>query len=219
VAVEEQLLRTWETKSCFNSLFFTALLLYLGEPNNTTKAMNCPICKSEKVEDTATECPECESDLTTFALITDVSKERSSLRKATTFLAVLMLLILTGWAFTYYQGKADAAVVEQATLPDNLAADEVEILEKALTVKDDEIAKLNTQLAELHATIESSAHDVTIEDSDGIHKLHIVEVGESLWSISELYHGHGFKHHHIAGHNEVNNPNHIEVGDTLVIQN
>jgi len=194
--------------------------LYLEKPNNTAKTMNCPICKSAKIEDTATECPECESDLTTFALITDVSKERSSLRKATSFLAILMLLILVGWAFTYYEGKADAAAVfEDATLPDNLAADEVEILKGALTAKDEEIAKLSKQLTELHATIESSAHDLIMEDNDGTHKLHIVAVGESLWSISELYHGHGFKHDHIAGHNEVDNPHHIEVGDTLIIQN
>jgi hypothetical protein len=207
-------------KKWSNTLHFMALSLYLGELLNTTKAMNCPICKSDKVEDNTSQCPECESDLTTFALISDVSKERSSLRKATTFLAVLTLLTLAGWAFTYYDGMADAAIVaEEADLPDNLAADETEILEKALAAKDEEITKLNNRLAELHATIESSVNDLTVEDSDGVHKLHIVKAGESLWSISELYHGHGFKHHHIAGHNKVDNPDHIEIGDTLAIQN
>ena len=182
--------------------------------------MNCPICKSEKVEENASNCPECESDLTTFALLNDASKERSSLRKATGFLVVLTLLTLGGWAFSHYNGMADStATVEEAALPDNLAADEIETLEKALAAKEEEITKLSSQLTELHATIESSADDLIEVDADGVHKLHVVKEGESLWSISELYHGHGFKHHHIAGHNEVDNPDHIEVGDTLVIQN
>jgi len=182
--------------------------------------MNCPICKSEKVEENASNCPECESDLTTFTLLNDASKERSGLRKATSFLVLLTLLTLGGWAFSYYNGMADStATVEEAALPDNLAADEIDVLQNTLAAKEEEITKLNNKLAELHATIESSAHDLTEEDASGVHKLHIVKEGESLWSISELYHGHGFKHHHIAGHNELDNPNHIEVGDTLVIQN
>jgi nucleoid-associated protein YgaU len=182
--------------------------------------MACPICKSEKVEGNASNCPECESDLTTFALLDDVSKEKSNMKRATGFLVLLTLLTLGGWAFSYYNGMADStATVEEAALPDNLAADEIDVLQNTLAAKEEEITKLNNKLAELHATIESSANDLEEEDASGVHKLHIVKEGESLWSISELYHGHGFKHHHIAGHNELGNPNHIEVGDTLVIQN
>jgi len=182
--------------------------------------MNCPICKSEKVEDFTSQCPECKSDLTTFTLISDVSNERSKLRKITNFLAALSLLTLAGWGFTYYDDSSgESVIVEEASSPSDLQANEIEILEKTLSAKEEEITKLNNKLTELHATIESSVNDLTIKDTDGVHKLHIVKAGETLWSISELYHGHGFKHHHIAGHNEVDNPNHIEVGDTIIILN
>jgi len=125
-----------------------------------------------------------------------------------------------GGGFTYYDGSADdAGIIEETSTPANLGADDVEILEKTLAAKDEEITKLNNKLKELHATIESSLNDQIIKDAEGTHKLHIVQAGESLWSISELYHGHGFKHHHIAGHNKVDNPDHIEAGDTLEIQN
>ena len=182
--------------------------------------MNCPICKSEKVEDFTSQCPECKSDLTTFSLISDVSNERSKLRKITNFLASLSLLFLVGWGFTYYDGSTgEAVIVKETSTSDDLQAKEIEALEKTLAAKEEEITKLNNKLTELHATIESSVNDLTIKDADGVHKLHIVKAGETLWSISELYHGHGFKHHHIAGHNEVDNPNHIEVGDTIMILN
>jgi len=39
-----------------------------------------------------------------------------------------------------------------------------------------------------------------------------------MWGISKTYHGHGFKHKEIAGHNELNNSKDIKVGDTLIIR-
>jgi len=182
--------------------------------------MSCPICKSEKVGEQASHCPECNSDLTSFALINEVSNQTSSLKKASMSLGLVALLTMAGWAFTYTQGSAGAAVtVDETAMPDNTAVAELADLKKALATKDDEIASLSGKIEALHATIESSASDIVEVGVHGKHKLHIVKEGESLWSISELYHGHGFKHHHIGGHNTVDNPDHIEVGDTLVILN
>ena len=182
--------------------------------------MNCPICKSENVGKHASHCPECNSDLTSFALINEVSNQKSSLKRASISLALVALVTLIGWAFTYTQGKADAAVtVDETAMPDYTAVAELSGLKKAIAAKDAEITSLNNKLEELHTTIESSAADVLEAGTHGTHKLHIVKEGESLWSISELYHSHGFMQHHIGGHNQVDNPDHIEVGDTLVILN
>ena len=165
-------------------------------------------------------CPECDSDLTAFSQLNQISENTNRLSKTIKVLFVVLLLVIVGWGFTYYNGGADdAVIIEETSPPTNQAADEIDILEKTLAAKDEEITKLSNKLKELHATIESSVNDQVVEDSKGVHKLHIVEAGESLWSISELYHGHGFKLHHIAGHNEISNPDHIQVGDTLEIQN
>ena len=134
--------------------------------------------------------------------------------------AALTLVTLGGWAYTYTQGKADAAVTEDVRMaPDKSVLDELEHAKEDLSAKDAEIAALTNKLAELHATIESSEADLIETDAAGTHTIHIVLKGESLWSISEFYHGHGFKHIHIADHNELRNANHIEPGDTLIIKN
>jgi len=183
--------------------------------------MNCPVCNSEKVEENASQCPECNSDLTSFSLINEVSNQRSSSKKVIMLLTVLAVVTIGGWAYTYMEGSAEATATSEETVePTNTNAAEMDALKKTIEAKDAEIAGLNAKLSELHATIESSAADVVVQDADGgSHTEHIVKAGESLWSISELYHGHGFKHHHIGGHNEVDDPNHIEVGDTLFIKN
>ena len=182
--------------------------------------MNCPICNNEKVEENSTQCSECSSDLTSFTLINEVSNQRSSLKKLIILSTAVALVSLGGLGYTYMQGNASAtSTVDETLAPDNSVLAELEGLKKELATKDAEITSLSTKLEELHATIESSAADMEEKHRTGSHILHVVKEGESLWSISELYHGHGFKHHHIGGHNTVSNPDHIEVGDTLVILN
>lgn len=55
------------------------------------------------------------------------------------------------------------------------------------------------------------------KDGDDV-TLHIVREGETLWSISEKYHGHGFAHDDIADHNEMNDPHLVSPGDTIIIK-
>jgi len=180
----------------------------------------CPVCQQELVDEEALHCTECDSDLTAFSQLKQISENKSRLSKTINVLFATLLLVLGGWGLTYYDASADdAVIIEETSPPANLEADEIEILKKTLEAKDEEITTLNNKLKELHATIESSVNDQTVKDAEGVHKLHIVKAGESLWSISELYHGHGFKHYHIGSQNELNNPDHLEVGDTLEIQN
>ena len=134
--------------------------------------------------------------------------------------AALAFVTLGGWAYTYTQGKSSVTITEEATVaPDQSVLAELEVLKNDLSTREEEITALTDKLAELHATIESSEADLIEEDALGSHTIHVVKEGESLWSISELYHGHGFKHLHIANSNELRNANHIEPGDTLIIQN
>lgn len=180
--------------------------------------MNCPICKNEELEAGASQCSACSSDLSAFNLIGEVSNQQSMLKRLSTILGILVLLVAFGWVFTSMTGSTEVAATEQPVAVETEAAPEVEELNKAIEAKDSEIAELKAELSELFATIESAKSDIEVEDGEGGHTLHIVREGESLWSISEKYHGHGFKHDHIANHNELNDPHYIEVGDTIVVK-
>ena len=180
--------------------------------------MNCPICKNEGLEAGASNCSSCGSDLSAFHIIGEVSNQQSMLKRLSSILAILILLIAFGWVFTSMTGSGEVTATELPSVEPVGAAAELEELTKTLATKDAEIAELKAELSELFATIESSKSAVEVEDEEGSHTLHIVKEGESLWSISEKYHGHGFKHNHIADHNELNNPHYIKVGDTIVVK-
>ena len=89
---------------------------------------------------------------------------------------------------------------------------------EGLSSEVESLKESNAQLAEQITTIEVLE---MAEDGETIEKdyhVHIVKQGESLWSIAEKYHDDCFKHEEIAGHNELNDPHFIEVGDTVIIK-
>jgi len=180
--------------------------------------MNCPICKNEELEAGASECPACGSDLFAIHLIGEVSNKQSMLKRMSSVLAVLVLLVAFGWIFTSMTGSGEVIATELP--PDEPVVRTAEIVElnKAIATRDAEIKELKAELGELFATIESAKSDVEVEDEEGSHTIHIIKEGESLWSIAEKYHGHGFNHGEIAGHNEVDDPHYIKTGDTIIIK-
>ncbi|MBL4755378.1 MAG: LysM peptidoglycan-binding domain-containing protein [Flavobacteriales bacterium] len=151
-----------------------------------------------------------------------MSNQKTTFKISTFLFATIALVILGGWAYTYTytQGKAVVTVSEESIIPPDLSMlAELEVLKNDLSTKDGKIEALTRKLAELHATLESSEADFIQEGEMGTHTIHVVKKGESLWSISERYHGHGFKNTHIATNNELHNLDHIEPGDTLIIKN
>ncbi len=180
--------------------------------------MNCPICKNEELEAGASQCSACGSDLSAINMIGEVANQQSMLKRLSTMLGVLALLIAFGWVFTSMTGSEEVTATNLPAEEPTAIAGEIEELNKVLATKDAEISELKAELSELFATIESAKSDVEVEDGEGGHTLHIVKEGESLWSISEKYHGHGFKHNHIANHNELSDPHYIKVGDTIIVK-
>ena len=179
--------------------------------------MDCPVCKNAQVEEGATQCPECSSDLSSFNLIHQITKQRGGLRKTSLILSIVLLLALGGWGATTYMnmsgsGTATPADAEEAQAPADDDNAQVSELNAQVEKQKGEIEQLTSELEELLATIEAGV------DEKGDFKIHVVQEGESLWSISEEHHGEGHKHAHIADHNEIDNPHYIKVGDTIIIK-
>lgn len=176
--------------------------------------MKCPVCQHDQVPEGAESCPSCGSDLRAFQLISHVGTQRRTYKM--TNIALIILILLGGATLgTVRVMNSDAPQPVQASIQtDDQDAEALAVAQQQLTEKDDEIAFLKGEVESLLATIESSRSDV----EEGDHIIHVVAPGESLWSISELYHGHGFQHDEIADHNEVENVHHIKVGDTIIIK-
>ncbi|MCH8330989.1 MAG: LysM peptidoglycan-binding domain-containing protein [Bacteroidetes bacterium] len=183
--------------------------------------MNCPICQHENLPDDAPKCPECGSDLHSFSQLTQVSNQRSTLSRTRGILAIALIVVVAGWGITaFYPGGGDAQATTTAT-DESVAtnSDEISNLNDILTTKDEEIETLNTEINNLKAEMASYTDEEGDEEhAEGTHTIHIVREGESLWSISETYHGHGHKHGDIAEHNELDDPHFIKVGDTIIIK-
>ncbi len=177
--------------------------------------MDCPVCQNAQIEEGVSRCSECNSDLSAFALITEVENKRSGLRKTRTILLIILLLAVVGWAGTFATlSQPGAKEVEQGVVKDEADAKDEQIsdLMAQVAVQKEKIEQLDGELVGLLATIESGV------DESGNFTVHVVQEGESLWKISEKYHGDGLKHKHIADHNEIDHPHYIQVGDTIIIK-
>ncbi|MBL4624120.1 MAG: LysM peptidoglycan-binding domain-containing protein [Flavobacteriales bacterium] len=177
--------------------------------------MNCPVCKKQEVSRDAKNCSSCDSDLSAFVHILQVEKQRRTYKTVILILAVLLFAgggTLAALHSMHDPSSHSQLQVEETKLDSSNFV--IENLQNTLQERNEEIQSLKEEAHALLATMESSQDDV----EEGDHTVHIVQEGETLWSISEMYHGHGFKHEEIAGHNEVNNMHHIEVGDTIIVK-
>ena len=194
-----------ESKLAFVDYFYIFTL-----QNNP--CMSCPLCKAPDVSEDASSCSACGSDLSTFKHLKVIVKNRSTMKITNLTLAGMLLLALAGLGFTYMSAETAPPKPEPAPVVDNTE------MEQRLAKKDEQIAELTAELDELTATLNSAEDDTEDSDYNGKFTVHIVQKGESMWGISETYHGHGFKHEDMAGHNELDDPHFIKVGDTLIIR-
>jgi LysM repeat protein len=174
--------------------------------------MSCPLCKAADVAEDASSCSACGSDLSAFKHLKVIVKNRSKMIMTNLTLGGILLFALVGLGFTYMRAETAPPKPEPAPVVDNTE------MEQRLAKKDAQIAKLTAELDELTATLNSAEDDTEDSDYKGKFTVHIVQKGESMWGISKTYHGHGFKHEDIAGHNELDNSHSINVGDTLIIR-
>lgn len=194
-----------ESKLAFVDYFYIFTL-----QNN--RCMSCPLCKAADVSEDASSCSSCGSDFSVFKHLKVIEKNRNTRKLTNLTLGSMLVLALVGLGFTYMSTEVPPPKQESITV------DEKDLMEQRLAMKDARITELTAEIDELTATLNSAKDDTEESDYKGNFTVHIVQKGESMWGISKTYHGHGFKHEDIAGHNELDNSHSINVGDTLIIR-
>ncbi|MBI3501428.1 MAG: hypothetical protein HY063_06500 [Bacteroidetes bacterium] len=78
--------------------------------------MNCPVCKT-LVEENASMCPHCQSDLEIYQLIIKSNQQRQTQRKIISALGIFAAVTAIGWAssgiFSKGNSETSPAVVEE----------------------------------------------------------------------------------------------------------
>ncbi|UTW61841.1 LysM peptidoglycan-binding domain-containing protein [bacterium SCSIO 12741] len=178
--------------------------------------MECPVCQHQHVAEDATHCPECNSELSGFEFIKQSKSERRIRKRYLFSLSGIAILLFSGWVVssTIPEGTERQELETQVTGPtsEEILEAKIEELRTTISEQQKEIERLETVVHDYQAL------DLEMQEGDNNYSVHVVKEGESLWSISEMYHGHGHEHDNIADHNEVNNPHHIKPGDTVVIK-
>jgi len=187
--------------------------------------MNCPVCDDPNIPEGAESCTNCGSELRAFHDIQRVQTQRRNYRTmsivlgalaivAISYMAALQMMKTTPMEETHME---QASMAISAPAPDAEAQGKMEELESLLIQKDAEIANLKSEVSQLEA---SSAQSTKADQptSQVESNVHVIQDGESLWKISERYLGSGFKSNELAEKNQLADPNHIEVGDTLIVK-
>jgi LysM repeat protein len=179
--------------------------------------MECPICKHSEVEKNSQSCPKCHSNLQAFQVLESIEKKLKHRKYFIYFLSAFVLILMAAWSFTDTTA-GDKLLLDQTRqlYKDSLTEQQNRVEE--LTVEFEEMELSNVILGEKLKTFEFIQSSVGGELPDEDYHVHVVKKGESLWSIAEEYHSDGNRHKEIAGHNELNDPHFIAVGDTVIIK-
>ena len=178
--------------------------------------MECPVCHHKQSEEDALNCPNCHSNLEGFRVLDTIEQEQKRWKMLVYILSSFLLLVIAGWAMSGQLVEEEVLMDKTSLYEDSLALQRSEI--EWLSSEVQSLKESNAQMAEQITTIEVLEMAKDGETIEKDYHVHIVKQGESLWSIAEKYHDDGFKHEEIAGHNELNDPHFIEVGDTVIIK-
>ena len=179
--------------------------------------MECPVCKHSEVDKNALSCPKCQSNLQAFTVLESIEKKLKSRKYFIYFLSALLLILIGAWSL-FDTRAGDKLLLNQTNVQykDSLSKQNYRIEELTVVLQEMELA--NVSLGEKIKSFEVIENSVDGESADRDYHIHIVKKGESLWSIAEEYHSDGNRHGEIAGHNELNDPHFIAVGDTVIIK-
>ncbi len=181
--------------------------------------MNCPVCKASELEDGVASCSECGSNLSTFNQINEIKSRFSMMKKVSITVGVVLFAAVATLSFMQMNPGSTTDSGSDTTDSDgSIESTDTKDLQDQIEDRDLQITDLKREIDELLATMGSANEDIDITDEEGSYTIHIVEKGESLWSISEKYHGHGHQHAELADYNKLENPRVLRAGDTIIVR-
>lgn len=204
--------------------------------------MNCPVC-STMVEDDASMCPHCQSDLEVFQLIVKANQQRQTSRKLISALGVFAAVTAIGWASVgIFSGKGpETAPVEvspevklQGEVRSPADSELIAMLTNENTALKSENASLNAKLStpvKKEAKEVKDVKDVKVaketKETKALAKvtapeekgtlIHTVREGDTFWIISRKYFGTGTKFKQIAKDNGMTEKTRLHKGMKIKI--
>ena len=182
--------------------------------------MSCPVCKHEQIEEGALRCPECDSDLSAFASLKQISNNKSRLTRINWLLLSILFLALAGSGSSlYYLNYKNKTKSEKSAVSLEKNNTELKQIKQKVKKGQNKIKELQMALSTLKQELENTSSDTTeVSTTEGF-SLHIVEEGETLWSIAERYYGNTVAVKKLLKQNKLAHPKFIKVGEPLVIKN
>jgi nucleoid-associated protein YgaU len=165
--------------------------------------MECPVCKSPDLTRDNLRCPKCGSDLEALHLAGAIKKDNRNMKSFGIIVSVLLLIVLLGWVFSAFNRPHDDRTVPLA---------EFEQINEDLTqekVRSEALSSENENLRQQLAAFQQEKEERKRE--------YIVQDGESLFLIARKVYGNGYRFTDIAKTNQIDNPDHINAGQKLVI--
>ena len=182
--------------------------------------MNCPICNHEKIEDGASHCPACDSDLSAFVSLNEVSSSKRRLIKINWLLISILILTLSiGGVSIYFQSSKNKTIAEKSSIRLEKNNAELKKMKKKIQKGQNKIKELEMALSLVKQELQNTKSDTPNINNDKTYSLHIVEEGETLWSIAERYYGNTVAVKKLLKQNNLAHPKFIKAGDPLVIKN
>ncbi len=206
--------------------------------------MDCPICNYPGVNEEATSCPKCNSDLTVFNEIHSMNNKIKKQKKQHNIFFIIIMLVLLGWAYTYFFGstKTENDLMAESEKKTNQIIElnkEVNRLKNLVSNADsdnpysvqEEISYSNptseairrrslNEVRELDGindpANEDAYQDFGLENEPKV-QYHTVRTGETLYSIAKDVYRDGSKYKKIMADNNITDPTDIKVGQKLKV--
>jgi len=182
--------------------------------------MNCPICNNEKLENEASHCSECDSDLSAFVSLNKITSNKNRLVKINwgLFSVMIIILVLFGVGLSFQNSKNKTNAEKSFTEIEKSKAD-VKQMKQKVAMGQKKIKELEMALTLIRQELQNKKNNTTNINNNKAYSLHIVEEGETLWSIAERYYGNTVAVKKLLKQNNLAHPKFIKTGDPLVIKN
>jgi len=165
------------------------------------KTYNCPVCGQTGLPDyrnQQTVCPQCDSDLKPFMLLTALEKEKngSFLKNWLVISLIIALLILSGF---FFKNKVDSR--------------------REMTKVDQTHLALLDSIKQLHKSMSQLENDSSrTESKTPLQVKYKVRKGDNAWKIAKFFYGAGSKYKLVEDQNNLTEPYQLNIDQILTIK-
>lgn len=164
------------------------------------KAYNCPICGQSGLSDFKkqhTSCPQCNSDLKPFMLLSTITKTDKRRNRLSLILIVSSVMMV---------------VVSSLFIKREIA------IEKEFELAKYQIDQLKDSLVSVNNSNKSLSNKILGIETQAKYVKYVVKKGDFPWKIAEFFYGDGRKYVLIEKENNLNQPYILQVGQVLLIK-